>query len=686
MQYRREIDGLRALAVLPVILFHAGFRPFEGGFVGVDVFFVISGYLITTIIVDDHEAGRFSILKFYERRARRILPALFIVMACCVPFAWLWMTRVQAGDFAESIVATSLFSSNFLFWLESGYFSAAADEKPLLHTWSLAVEEQFYLLFPLILLLTWKSKKPWLTASLALVAIISIIVAELGWRYFPVASFYLIFSRAWELMIGAFVALYLIKYPVQKTLANPAAALGLAMLVFSVFAFDQTTPFPGFLALIPTIGTALIILFARPGNLVGDLLSLPVFVTIGLFSYSAYLWHQPLFAFARIRSLNEPEMLTYIVLGLLSLALGWFSWRYIEQPFRQKGRFSRRRIFRFSAAVSLLAIGVGSTVIAMPQILDLRLTGLPQSSLAALQVGNYKQQYATCQWRETAFEEFYTCALDNLEEPGSTVLLYGDSHADAIFPALSAAYAGKNVRVLRLRLETKKCEYLIGSYRWNRHQIDDAHCFGLARQIGEIANQMNAQAVYILLRYTFRLYPTDKLVTALDFDNGEGGFVAEKPRKYYVSKGRQQSTAVDDKYKATLRFFEETAGSFNGGTLLIGPVPEAGWSLELLNERMLLQQGRVQESVSTDFSLFKSRNKLILEILADADKNPKISVFYPHELFCDAQLAGRCVVQTRGIPQYFDDDHPNDIGADKLVQALIDRFEAPKLNLIQVRE
>ena len=119
---------------------------------------------------------------------------------------------------------------------------------------------------------------------------------------------------------------------------------------------------------------------------------------------------------------------------------------------------------------------------------------------------------------------------------------------------------------------------------------------------------------------------------------------------------------------------------------MIGPVPEAGWSLELLNERMLLQQGRVQESVSTDFSLFKSRNKLILEILADADKNPKISVFYPHELFCDAQLAGRCVVQTRGIPQYFDDDHPNDIGADKLVQALIDRFEAPKLNLIQVRE
>ena len=149
MKYRAEIDGLRALAVVPVILFHAGFELFSGGFVGVDVFFVISGYLITTILIEDIESQRFSLVNFYERRARRILPALFFVMLVCIPFAWMWMLPYQMKDFSQSLVAVSLFASNILFWRESGYFAAAAEEKPLLHTWSLAVEEQYYVLFPI---------------------------------------------------------------------------------------------------------------------------------------------------------------------------------------------------------------------------------------------------------------------------------------------------------------------------------------------------------------------------------------------------------------------------------------------------------------------------------------------------------------------------------------------------------
>lgn len=178
MKYRKEIDGLRALAVMPVIFFHAGFKGFSGGFVGVDIFFVISGYLITAIIVDELGKGSFSLLNFYERRARRILPALFFVMLCSLPFAWFWMLPQDLESFSQSLVAAPLFASNVLFWLTSGYFDTTSELKPLLHTWSLAVEEQYYFLFPIFLMLTWKSGRAWVISLLLLTFVISIIAAQ----------------------------------------------------------------------------------------------------------------------------------------------------------------------------------------------------------------------------------------------------------------------------------------------------------------------------------------------------------------------------------------------------------------------------------------------------------------------------------------------------------------------------
>lgn len=221
MKYRREIDGLRALAVLPVIFFHAGFKAFEGGFVGVDIFFVISGYLITNIILSDLNAGKFSIVTFYERRARRILPALFFVMLCCLPFAWLWLVPTHLEDFCQSMAAVSVFSSNILFWRESGYFGVASELKPLLHTWSLAVEEQYYLFFPLFLLGLWKLRKRWIFGSLALVAIVSLLLAQWGAYNKPAATFFLLPTRGWELAIGALIAFYfLYKKTMPRSLPN----------------------------------------------------------------------------------------------------------------------------------------------------------------------------------------------------------------------------------------------------------------------------------------------------------------------------------------------------------------------------------------------------------------------------------------------------------------------------------
>ncbi|MBT4881240.1 MAG: acyltransferase, partial [Flavobacteriales bacterium] len=253
MKYRAEIDGLRALAVLPVILFHAGFEWFSGGFVGVDVFFVISGYLITTIIISEMAQGKFSIVNFYERRARRILPALFFMMAACLPFAWLWLAPNDLKDFGQSLVAVSTFSSNILFWSESGYFDTAAELKPLLHTWSLAVEEQYYILFPIFLMLTWKLGIRWILILLSIVFFISLGVAQWGANYYPSGAFFLLPARGWELLVGVFAAFHL-KYNTHKKshIVNQLLSLlGFGMIAYSIIAFDETTPFPSLYALIP---------------------------------------------------------------------------------------------------------------------------------------------------------------------------------------------------------------------------------------------------------------------------------------------------------------------------------------------------------------------------------------------------------------------------------------------------
>ncbi|MEZ5536017.1 MAG: acyltransferase [Thiolinea sp.] len=364
MQYRKEIDGLRAFAVIPVILYHAGISGFSGGFVGVDIFFVISGYLITSIIIGELETGKFTIAGFYERRARRILPALFFVMLAALPFAWWLLLPHELTGFGRSMLAVTVFASNILFWQESDYFATDSELIPLLHTWSLAVEEQYYVIFPVLLMLCWKFGLRRVTVIIASIAIISLGLAEWGWRHDASANFYLLPSRAWELMAGAGCALYL------GHNARPGGApaqwlslTGLVLLILSVFWLDDSVPFPSLYAIPPVLGTALVILFAHPGTWAGKLLSLPVFVGIGLISYSAYLWHQPMFAFARLYYADEPAL--FIILGLATLAfvLAAFSWRFIEPPFRQRQNFSRRQIFLMAFAGSLVFIVVALTLI-----------------------------------------------------------------------------------------------------------------------------------------------------------------------------------------------------------------------------------------------------------------------------------------------------------------------------------
>jgi peptidoglycan/LPS O-acetylase OafA/YrhL len=364
MNYRKDIDGLRTLALIPVILFHAGFESFAGGYVGVDIFFVISGYLITSIILREQSAGTFSLITFYERRARRILPALFLVMSLSLVFAWGLLLPHELKAFGESMIAVVGFASNFLFWQESGYFATESEFIPLLHTWSLAVEEQFYIVFPLLLMLLWRFSKTYLAVVLGIIALLSLGIAEWGWRTFPEANFYLIPSRAWELMIGALVAFFLFYQAQAKGIwAHLGSLVGLALVIYSIIYIDKSLPFPSFYTLAPTIGAALLILFTHKSTLVYQLLSTRLMVGIGLISYSAYLWHFPLLVFAKIYRLDELSLTLAGLLSGLALLLGYLSWRFVERPFRNKQTFNRKQIFTMAGLVGLLLIAIGFALI-----------------------------------------------------------------------------------------------------------------------------------------------------------------------------------------------------------------------------------------------------------------------------------------------------------------------------------
>ncbi|OWQ49063.1 hypothetical protein CDL60_04125 [Roseateles noduli] len=465
LKYRSEIDGLRALAVVPVILFHAGFKVFSGGFVGVDVFFVISGYLITTILINEMEAKKFSLLQFYERRARRILPALFLVMLACLPPAWFWLLPQDMRSFSQSLVAVSVFSSNILFWRTSGYFESATELKPLLHTWSLSVEEQYYVLFPLFLMLSWKLGKRWVLGMLVVAALMSLALAQWGAYTFPAFAYYMLPTRAWELMIGAFVAFYYSNHNIRKhgrRASEFGSLLGFALIGYSIFAFNDRTPFPGLYAVVPTLGAALIIIFATPSTLVGRLLSTKPFLWTGLISYSAYLWHQPLLAFARQRSLDNPEHGWLLpLLACLTLPLAYLTWRFVERPFRNKHRISRKTVFGLTVVCSAAFFALG--------LIGHVTKGLPEVRLAKDQADFLSHfENSTPEWKFSTKmdllkkyrEECNFYDLDKYRNGNSTniprpaidkscysrdgrkpksVFIWGDSHAEQLNAGLSTA-------------------------------------------------------------------------------------------------------------------------------------------------------------------------------------------------------------------------------------------------------
>lgn len=434
MRYRKEIDGLRAVAVVPVILFHAGVGAFAGGFVGVDVFFVISGYLITTLILAEREAGTFSLAAFYERRARRILPALFVVLGACVGLAWLYLLPAEMKAFGQGVTAAAGFVANLFFVVKrDDYFGLQSDGNPLLHLWSLSVEEQYYLLFPVFLLLAWKLGRPRIALLLGVAAAASLAAAQWASAHAPLAAFFLLPTRGWELLLGALVAFRLFGREAERRsrAADETLALaGLALTAWAVFAFDASVPFPGVYALVPTVGAALIIAFATPQTLVGRLLGSRLAVGIGLISYSAYLWHQPLFAFNRTLGDGTPGLASFLALSLLALALAWLTWRFVEQPFRARQRIGRRTVVLSSVAAAAAFVAFG--------IVGHFNSGYPERNpLFARLVGNVGLAPG-CNGNHAITE---ACATSRTPE----IAVWGNSYAMHLVDGLGAAWPDKGL-------------------------------------------------------------------------------------------------------------------------------------------------------------------------------------------------------------------------------------------------
>ncbi|MFX0540147.1 acyltransferase family protein [Roseovarius sp. S4756] len=517
MRYRPEIDGLRAVAVIPVILFHAGFAPFAGGYVGVDVFFVISGYLITTILISEREAGTYSLLGFYERRARRILPALFVVLLVTIPFAWRWLAPDPFDDYARSGAFAALFLSNFHFLEKSSYYDIGSALRPLLHTWSLAVEEQFYLLFPLVLVpLGAFARRKFLVVFLIL-SVLSLALAEWGWRNYPGQNFYFTFSRLWELLAGSICAAILFARPRMRS--DVAALAGLAMILWSVFNYTAATPFPSVYALVPIVGTALVILFADTGTRAARLLSAAPMIWVGLVSYSAYLWHQPLFAFARIRSIEEPPLWVMALLSAVTLGLAWLTMRYVETPFRRRSLLpGRRGLLSVSVAgiAGFAALGFsGVATDGYPSRLDNAGSGAVTAMRAELMIW---PDNTGCLDGETQSDAELCAVFQPAGTAGGDiprVAVLGDSHAQALLPAYALMSQEHDVEVQYAALGA--CSPLLGVYSAKGGSYSQ-RCHDFVRKSAEDVVARGIDTVYLVARWTLYAigdYADEELTYAL---------------------------------------------------------------------------------------------------------------------------------------------------------------------------
>ncbi len=656
LSYRPEVDGLRAIAVVPVILFHAGFASFSGGFVGVDVFFVISGYLITSIIINELAQRNFSLLAFYERRARRILPALMTVVLASLPVAWFWLLPEHMKNFMQSIVGVATFSSNVLFWLESGYFDAAAELKPMLHTWSLAVEEQFYILFPLLLMLSWRAGFNIVIAIFVCLFLVSLGLAEWMVQTDPSFAFFMLPTRAWELLIGSFTAIMLFRQPAARRpslLGNLAALAGLGAVLGAVFVYSSATPFPSFYALVPTLGSGLVIVFAVQGSWVANILSARLLVGTGLISYSLYLWHMPVFVFARHRSLTELSPQTMLALILLVFLLSWMTWKYVERPFRERQRFTRRRVFVMGGLISCVVASVGIAGHATDGWGG-RLTA-DQAALATIRKLHTRQREDNGCNMAGKSVALGGCVHGASVSP--TYALLGDSHATTIVHTLASRFSDNDLSFVQY---TKNgCPFA-----FDFRTAENRRCAEYYESAAADIRQRGITTLIVYSRWAHYLYDTD-------YRNGLGG-VEHVKANTYSTLAMPYSEALEKRRDAILNTFVAAISTFadeGRRVLIIGTTPSHAWDVpsQLAKRTWLELNAGTLPSLSLD--VYANRVRVAHTALRAMTAHANVQFLDPAPVFCSMSKK-LCAPVRQGQALYYDDDHLSNAGAQLLVDEL----------------
>ncbi len=669
LTYRPEIDGLRTIAVCAVILYHAkitilGHQPFKGGFVGVDIFFVISGYLITSIILKELlTTGSFSFKNFYERRIRRILPALLFVMMISLPFAWMYLLPSSFIDFSKSILYSLGFNSNFYFYYSGQQYGAESGLlKPFLHTWSLSVEEQYYILFPIVLLITFKYFRKYLIHILILGFVISIGLAEWGSRNYPSFNFYVLPTRAWELLAGSILAFFEINQNQRsrhQKLNLMLPTIGLLLIGHSILFFNDEMFHPSFYTLSTIIGVCLIIWFSNKDEMITKMLSTKLFVRIGLISYSLYLWHYPIFSFARITDFFYGDTINKISIVLIIFIFSIISYYFIEKPFRNKKN-------KFKILFSIILVGISILVIINLKIIfkDGYKNRVPKI---------FANNFSEPSWKLLKSKDGNIC-LNNIDgckfniNFNKKVFLIGDSHMASIMFDLKDKIVKNNYQFITSTYNS--CVYFPEFALIDRKtQQTDKFCNDdyFQKLKKTLLKEKNS---IIILGGNFPVYLSGYL-----FNNQEMDFESVMWPQKYIPLGKYDN--IHNSFKKEILELSE-----HNKIILIYPIPEVGFdpNLRILNQ--WVRQGFPKyldiKNITTSYENYKKRVKSSFELL-DSVQGDNIYRIYPHTSFCDTTINNRCITHDNENIFYIDNNHVSFKGSEMINNLIMKKIKEIEL-------
>lgn len=658
--YRPDVDGLRAVAVLVVLFFHLDLTQFSGGFIGVDVFLVISGYLITRLLSKEIDNGSFGFTHFWERRVRRLFPAMLVMLGITVIVSLATLFPSEYRAFAKSVGAQSVLMSNILFWNEAGYFDAPSHFKPLLHTWSLSLEEQFYLLFPVLLVLGFKLRVNRFALLLGLFSA-SLLAYNTMLTIDASAAFFLLPFRAWEFLVGALLASSTIR-PATPLIGSLASISGLVAILYASVVFDGQKTHGLIVTLVPSLGAAAVI-WGNCGNqvnLVGRLLSAKPVVFIGLISYSLYLWHWPIIV---LSNYHYPDSLltSPLVLGALSIAAGYLSWRYVEQPFRSKRFLSTvKPLFITTATIYLgiVALALGGVV------LDKTYQRFPEKVLALADVPSYSNPRR----KECHLDERKSLTRDKICSLGPTTekprfIVWGDSHADAIMPLFDQW--ARDTETSGLYSSYSGCPSLFDIYRVDSQSNHQCHTFN--NMLLDEIDRLDVPHIVLVSRWSF--YPLDSMIDALQNGERPNNWLTKAPLSLSESKqlyAQRFSNMLDRLQREGRTIWIVEQAPFQQRDVLPQRLASNYW-----RDPSSLDNWGITRDEHENRQQF-SRTVLTQET---AKRGNSLRSMRPDDYLCNES---NCPVVVEGVSNYRDDDHISRNGALRLRPMLTPLLQAIK--------